>query len=370
MTSGGEGRYDPATEAMMPFPQSFVAAAFATLLCTATVPVVLWLSHRFQWYDVPNARKIHTGDIPRLGGVGIFVSFIAAFLLASLVFGFAGVPAVWPIHGEILFVLAGMVVIHVTGLVDDFYNLKAIIKFLLQIIAAALVTMGGFLIRSIPIPFFGSISLGILSYPVTVLWIVGITNALNLVDGIDGFAGGITAISALSMGFLSVDGSGTSSLGIPFILCGAVLGFLFYNYPPARIFMGDSGALFLGFTLAVIPLLQLPSQPSVTSLLIPVTILTIPILDTASAIIRRTRKGLPFYSADREHIHHKLQNLGLTDRKILLITYSYCAFLGVVCCLSRFLKADIAFLTLVSVWVLSILCFFALRNRSNAKSGS
>lgn len=353
---------------MMPFPQVLVAAFFAVILSAIFIPGILWMSHRFHWYDIPNARKVHKGDIPRLGGAGIFLSFLLTFVLASLVFGFMGIPSVWPIRSEILFILAGMLVIHGTGLVDDFYNLRAIVKILLQVVAAILVILGGCLIREIPLPFLGSIPLGILAYPVTVLWIVGITNALNLVDGIDGFAGGITAIGALFMGFLSANGSWAEMNGMPFILCGAVVGFLFFNFPPARLFMGDSGALFLGFTLAVLPLLRFPHQPSTTDLITPVTILTIPILDTAAAIIRRTRKGVPFYSPDREHIHHKLLDLGLPDRTVLLITYSYCVFLGVMCLLSRLLRPDIAFLMLLCVWLVSVLCYLALKSREPQKA--
>ncbi len=280
------------------------------------------LSHRFEWYDEKNARKIHTEDTPRLGGVGIFLSFMIAAAVVLVTRGeeFRAI--------RYLPLLGGVVIIHFLGLLDDFINLIAPRKFFLQVLAALVVSLGPFRIDTLAVPFSETgIPLGWLAYPVTVLWIVSISNAVNLIDGADGLAGGVSAIAALFVGVIASHSGNAALALLAFALVGAIVGFLVYNFPPARIFMGDSGSLLLGFLLATLPLVGFNEGSAFPAIPV-ITLLFIPILDTLMAIIRRLSRGLPVHQADREHIHHLLIDRGFGPRKLLLTIYSAAALLG------------------------------------------
>jgi UDP-GlcNAc:undecaprenyl-phosphate GlcNAc-1-phosphate transferase len=332
-----------------------IATAFALGLALLFIPTIRRMAHRFKWYDLPNKRKIHTGLIPRLGGPGMYLSFIAAALLTPpLASVISGVRAGYSLRFIPLFV--GITLIHAVGLIDDFHNLKALPKFFIQILAAVIVTTGGFLIRSITIPYVGSTSLGLLAYPVTVLWIVGISNAINMIDGMDGLAGGISGFAALSMGIISLIQGAVLTSVLCFALLGAIVGFLVFNYPPAKIFMGDSGSLFLGFCLASFPLAGGISKISAFgTLLVPVTLLTIPILDIITSILRRLRKKVPIIHPDKEHIHHKLLDIGLNQRQILGVLYGFSFYLSVVAITSVVLPKEVNVYLILIVWVGSLL---------------
>ncbi|MFP4329391.1 MAG: MraY family glycosyltransferase [Alkalispirochaetaceae bacterium] len=279
------------------------------------------LSHRFNWYDEQNARKIHTEDTPRLGGVGIFLSFLLVTSVVLLSRSPDGAVRYLPL-------LAGVCLIHFLGLLDDFVNLVAPRKFLLQVLAATVVSLGPFRIDALALPLGnGGVELGPLAYPVTVLWIVSIANAVNLIDGADGLAGGVSAIAALFIGTIAAHSGNETLALLSFALVGGVAGFLVYNFPPAKIFMGDSGSLLLGFLLATLPLVGF-NESSPFPVIPVVTLLFLPILDTLLAIIRRLSKGLPVHHADREHIHHRLIDRGFGPRKLLLSIYSAAAVLG------------------------------------------
>jgi len=344
------------------------AGVLAFLLSAAITPVVMLASHRRQWYDLPNERKIHTSPIPRLGGIALFAGLLVSALAVPLLLPLF-VPSAWAITFSLRYVpvFVAFCVVHVMGLVDDFHNLRALLKFLLQIVAATLVTVGGFTISRLRIPGLPIISLGIFSYPVTILWIVAISNAINLVDGVDGLAGGITGFSALSLGIISLLQAQPVPALFSFCLLGAVLGFLVFNLPPARIFMGDSGSLLLGFVLAVIPLMVTPGTTSVGELFAPATIMLVPILDTTSAIVRRIREKRAVYSPDKEHIHHKLLALGLTEGPLLAITYACCAYFGAAAILSMFLRRGPALALLAFVWVTAILGYGILSSISRKR---
>jgi UDP-GlcNAc:undecaprenyl-phosphate GlcNAc-1-phosphate transferase len=248
------------------------------------------------------------------------------------------------------------------GLVDDFHNLRARLKFIVQLAAATLVTVGGFTISTVRIPGLGTYSLGLFSYPITVLWIVAISNAINLVDGVDGLAGGISAFAALSLGLVSlVQGHPIPAL-FAFALLGAVIGFLAFNFPPARIFMGDSGSLLLGCVLASLPLLATPGETSISDLFAPATVLLIPILDTVSAVVRRVKGRRAILSPDKEHIHHKLLALGWKETSILAIVYGFCLCFGVAAFGSMFLARGAALALLGSVWVAALIAFAVLNS--------
>ncbi len=325
------------------------------------IPIIIKLSHRYKWYDLPDKRKIHTGLIPRLGGVGIFLSFASAVFIATIVFVlFKREPPYFNIY-KAIFIIVPLTMIHLIGLVDDFHNLKALTKFILQIVAASIVTIGGFYIKSVTIPYIGSFSLGFLSYPITVLWIVGLTNALNLVDGMDGLAGGISAFAALSLGIIMLIKGNITGMILSFAILGSVIGFLFYNFPPAKIFMGDSGSLFLGFSLSVIPLISLKGTSNGKGILLAATTLfLIPILDTAAAIFRRIKERRPIYSPDRKHLHHRLLDLGLKERKILAIIYSFSVYLSFVSITSTILPKETNVYFIIVIWIGTLLSYWFL----------
>lgn len=340
------------------------AGAFALLLNAVLTPVILRIAHRRGWFDQPNARKIHTDPIPRLGGFGIFISFTITSLAASILFPVL-LPEVWAgtFRPRTLSLFAAFIVIHGVGLVDDFWSLPALLKLCLQMVAAALVTMGGFMFP------LGSVSSPVwplfvaLSWIATMVWIVGISNAMNLVDGVDGLAGGIACFAALAMGIIAVLQGTVSTAIIAVTLVGSVIGFLIYNFPPARIFMGDSGSLLLGFTLAVLPLLAPSGTRTLGVYLAPLTVLTVPIVDTASAIIRRLRRHMPIHAPDREHIHHVLLALGMKERTILAVIYGYCAYLGAAAVVASLVRWEIALAITAFVWAGSLAAYAALHVR-------
>jgi UDP-GlcNAc:undecaprenyl-phosphate GlcNAc-1-phosphate transferase len=334
------------------------SGVLALIVSAAITPVVILVSHRRKWYDIPNERKIHNNPIPRLGGIGIFfgllVSALAVPILLPVLF-----PGSWPMSYTLHYVpiFVSFALIHCMGLVDDFHNLHALLKFLMQIVAASLVTVGGFTISVVSIPGLAPFSLGIFAYPITVLWIVSITNAINLMDGIDGLAGGIAALSALSLGIMSLLHGMANPAVLSFCLFGAVLGFLIFNFPPAKVFMGDSGSLLLGFVMAVIPLLGSSGAVSIGSMFAPATVLLIPIMDTVSAIVRRVRENRPIYSPDKQHIHHKLLALNVKETSILLIIYGACVVLGASAIGSLYLSKALGALLLALVWLVALLAF-------------
>ncbi|MBN1524818.1 MAG: undecaprenyl/decaprenyl-phosphate alpha-N-acetylglucosaminyl 1-phosphate transferase [Spirochaetales bacterium] len=316
----------------------FCVALSATILNLVLTPSIIRISHRFRWYDRLDHRKIHTVLIPRLGGVGIFTSFFVSIIVVPIIFNTVfGAQSYTFLNIRLVWMFSGFLMIYLLGLIDDFYSLKAALKFLIQILAAGVVTAGGFVVKSIWLPGLGTIEFGFFAYPLTIIWIVGITNAMNLVDGMDGLSAGIASFAALTMGVIALLGGGgqVATAIMAFALLGALAGFLRYNFPPAKIFMGDSGSLFLGFALAVFPLMGL-TQKGISaagtfgSLLIPITVLLVPIIDTLAAIFRRIRRKQSIAAPDKEHIHHKLLDLGLSEKKILAVVYSVCLYLSIV----------------------------------------
>jgi UDP-GlcNAc:undecaprenyl-phosphate GlcNAc-1-phosphate transferase len=291
----------------------------ALLLNFILMPIIIRIAHKRKLFDLPNGRKIHTGPIPRLGGIGIFLSFLVSALVIPglLVLILPGYS--YPYTLNHLPVLAGFCLICALGLFDDFRSLRARLKFFVQILAGILVTLGGYTISVINIPGIGMLELGIWRYPVTVFWIVGLSNALNFIDGIDGFAGVISSFAALSMGVVFLAQGQSVPALLAFALLGSALSFLVFNAPPARIFMGDCGAYLFGFTLSVLPLLGLNSTDFLANMSAAIILLTIPIIDTAYAIVRRLKKKQSPLTPDKEHIHHKLMDLGLREWEILKI---------------------------------------------------
>ncbi len=343
------------------------AAVAAIVLNLIFTPILLHLSHRFRWYDQVDHRKIHSGKIPRIGGAGIFLSFFAVALIVIAVKGVFGgrLPIMSVVHYAPFAV--AFLIINALGLVDDFSNLRPRIKILFQAAAAIIVTVAGHPFDGLYVPFAQvMLPFGVFSYVITFFWIIGLCNAVNLIDGLDGLAGGTSAIAALSMGVVfTIQHTYTPAL-LAFILGGAIVGFLFFNMPPARLFMGDSGALFIGFVLATLPVMEPAGGRAGTPFLLAVTILLIPILDTVAAILRRIRRRSPIHLPDREHIHHKLLDLGVSSSGILAIIYSITAVLGVSTVLWTMNAADVYFLWVLFAWVIAV-GFFLVLDRLNRR---
>jgi UDP-GlcNAc:undecaprenyl-phosphate GlcNAc-1-phosphate transferase len=302
----------------------FIGISF--LFAYSLTPVTERLARSFGALDLPGERKIHDRIVPRLGGVAIFTGFVGS---ATIYFLFVN-PASWRVllEGGVLGLAGAVLLIFALGVYDDFRGTNAWVKFTVQILAALLVVWNGYVISGITHPAGGRIDLGFLAVPVTVLWLVGVSNAFNLIDGVDGVAGGIGAIVA---GTMSMVGFATGNLDSAFLaagLCGALVGFLRYNFYPARIFMGDSGSLFVGFTLAALAIKASQVSATTVSFLTPLVAFGLPIMDTSFSFFRRMVAGKSPFQADDEHIHHKILRETLSHRHTAVILYIFCFLLN------------------------------------------
>lgn len=293
-----------------------LGAIIAYLLGVFIVPLVIYFSNKAGLIDKPNERKIHHGKISRLGGIAIWLSVMFTFLFLVLL-------SYYPKGQGLSGIIAGGSLMFLLGLIDDIFCLNAKFKLFIQIAIATMVILLGVRIDSLYIPFADPLELGILSYPVTLLWIVGISNAINFIDGIDGLAGSVVTIGCIATGIISMVIAPASFISalVAFILLGAMLAFLTFNYNPAKIFMGDSGALYAGFLLATLSITGIAKTPG-PLMYLPLLILAIPIIDVAYSSIRRIMKGQSPFVADDEHIHHKLLHKGLSQDAAVLILAS------------------------------------------------
>jgi len=306
-----------------------VVAAIVTLIVT---PLVRALSLKFGLVDMPGGRKVHTKPISRLGGIAIaagLFSAVAVQAYGELRLGWGG-SLVGGEDRQFAAVLVGLALIFIVGVVDDILTLSPGVKFAGQIVAAAVPVAAGLRIDFVGNPMGGGLlSLGLLSIPITIFYIVAFANILNLIDGLDGLAAGISAIAGASLLLLAAQGNHLEAASLAAALVGACLGFLRYNFNPASIFMGDSGAMFLGFALATTSLLGVMKSTAAIALAVPLLIVGVPIFDTASAIVRRLRHKRPIQEADKGHIHHRLLGRGFDQRQTVLILYVWSAALGI-----------------------------------------
>jgi len=305
---------------------AFLVALIAAILLT---PAAMRLARAAGVMDQPHARRVHTRPTPRWGGLAMYVSFALAVLLVMLFRLLKyNEPAINPRIAGIL-VCGGLIT--ALGALDDKYSLPAKLKLLGQIAIAILLTLPFFGVRilvAFDIPFISGQVYHIplwreaLSYLFTVVWVVAITNTINLIDGLDGLAAGVSGLAALTFVVIGVAMKGAFGEAIlAAAVVGACVGFLRYNFHPAKVFMGDAGSHFLGFTIAALSILQNWKVAAGITLAIPVFILAVPIFDTAFAIVRRLRRGQPIFSPDKGHLHHRLLNLGLNQRQVVLCIY-------------------------------------------------
>lgn len=326
--------------------RGIVAIICAALLAYATTPPVRVLAFKIGAVDVPlDGRRVHTKPIPRIGGLAIFLSFT----LTTLIFC---TPS-----PELYSIWIGGAALVILGILDDIYRLNAWLKLAVQLAVAGFAVWNGCVIDHINLG--GTyIMLGWASIPLSILWIAGLTNALNFIDGLDGLSCGVSAICSMSLLIVVILHGDIGGAIICSILCGSCFGFLPFNSNPARIFMGDTGALFLGYTLAVISVFGVFKLHAVLSFLVPFAIFALPIFDATFAILRRVLSGKSPFAPDRGHIHHRLIDMGFSQKESVRILYSICGLLGLVavfCSESMFDQMRVVKAIAIAVIALSLL---------------
>ena len=329
---------------------SFISILLSSLL----IPIIIKFCKHYSLYDTVNARKIHSGNIPRLGGIAIAISFVIS---VSFLFLF---DKTLSFRNALPLLISGML-IFVFGILDDIFELKAILKLFIQLIASAIVTLNGFYFHQI----FGLILPKYIGMAFTFFWIIGIINAYNLIDGLDGLCGTLSFTALITFGTILFNSYPDGS-AVCFILAASILGFLIFNWPTpnAKIFMGDNGSQFLGFMIATIPLYTSNENTEFNKFLIMLVIVSFPMIDTIAAIWRRIRDHRPIMSPDRLHLHHKLLNLGFSKKHAL---YTVLSLQSLLCCtviLSIFIEKYRATL-LLSVAYAFMICFFSFIHFTN-----
>lgn len=321
----------------------FVGLSF--VLSVILIPLIIKFCKKFSLYDYQSARKIHSGNIPRLGGIGIFAAF---FISAALYLYFSESVSL----RESLPLLLAALIIFVFGLLDDLKNLPAIVKLLVQLTATAIVTLNGYRFTHI-----GSWEIPtILSFMLTFGWVLGVINAYNLIDGMDALCGSLSFTGVTTLGVLYLLSSNYEGI-LCFILAAAILGFLVFNWPPAKIFMGDNGSQFLGFMIATIPLYTSGAVFEYNKFMIMIVLTAFPVFDTIAAIWRRVRDRRPIMSPDKAHLHHKLLNMGYTQKQALFLIDGIQVLLCCTVVLSYFLGTTKGAVLLIEAFVFMLILF-------------
>lgn len=319
----------------------------AMLLAFLVTPFVMKLAWKIGAVDVPgDARRVHKKPMPRLGGLAIYIAFIMAGLIT--------LPLKSP---SVKGILLGSTIIVIIGILDDIYDLPAKVKLVGQIAAAGILVLFGTKVNLITNPLGGMFVLGKLAIPATLFWVVGITNTLNFIDGLDGLAAGVAAIAAFTMMLVNLSLEQASGTLVMALLAGAAIGFLPYNFNPAKIFMGDTGAMFLGFVLAAQAIEGAVKSATAMALIIPILALGLPIFDTAYAILRRFVNGKPLMQADKGHVHHRLLDIGLSQKQAVVYMYLISISLGICSIVLARLgmkQGIIAFALVISMLLISV----------------
>ncbi|MEK7434075.1 MAG: MraY family glycosyltransferase [Cyanobacteriota bacterium] len=324
-----------------------VALLVAWLGTDLLIPHVVRFAHFIGQMDQPDHRKVHKTPIPRLGGIAIFLGFLLSLITIELLHrGFFTSTTKW--HGMI----AGSILMFGLGVVDDLKPLPAKVKFVAQIVIASIAYYLGVKMLVLSNPFGGMWILPTwASAFFTIFWLVGISNTINLIDGLDGLAAGVSIIAGITLSIIAIQTGQVFAAVIILTLVGGCIGFLRYNFNPAKIFMGDSGSLFLGFTLAAVSVSSVLKFATTVTLLIPLLILGVPIFDTTFAIIRRAINRKPIFQPDKGHLHHRLLGLGLSQRRTVITIYSCSSFLaGIALYLGGFKSA-------LSIIIVSVITF-------------
>ena len=331
-------------------PIYFWAFAVALLVSMIVMPAVILLAQRTGAMDAPNARKVHKKPIPRIGGLGIYAGFMAAIIFVAVKFGLDGEQ----FKETVGLIVSGSLIVAL-GLLDDYKNLPAKVKLAGQILAAAvLVLIFDVRIDFITDPhgeyiYFDNFPIPYLAVPVTMFWLVGLTNTVNLIDGLDGLAAGVASIASFTIMLIALEQNFVLVAVLTAALAGAAVGFLKYNFNPAEIFMGDTGSMFLGFMLAGISVTGAVKSVAAIALVVPIFALGLPILDTTFAIVRRIRGGVPIFKPDKGHLHHRLLSVGFTQRQAVLLMYVISALFGLSAIALTAVSSQIAVIILLVV---------------------
>ncbi|MFT8872895.1 MAG: MraY family glycosyltransferase [Sporolactobacillus sp.] len=308
------------------------------LFAAVLTPFVKKLALKIGATDAPNARKVHKKIMPRLGGLAIYLAFMIGMLILR------------PASSYTLPLLTGSTIVVLTGALDDLFSLSAKIKIVAHFLAALVMVGGGISITFINLPFNGVLYLNWLSVPLTLLWIMGVTNAINLIDGLDGLAAGVSSIVLLTIAGLSLTEGNMFVFAVSAILLGSTLGFLPYNFHPAKIFMGDTGSYFLGYIISVLSLLGFKNV-TLFSIVLPMVILAVPISDTLFAIVRRWVNKQPLMAPDRSHLHHCLLRYGFTQAQTVVLMYGMSALFALAAILLSSSTLFVSLLIIVGVLV-------------------
>lgn len=319
----------------------FLAAFVITFL---QMPFTIKFAKKKGFLDVPkDNRRVHKKPIPVGGGIAMVIS-VSILMLFFL-----------PINKGLIMTLIASLIIAISGLYDDKKGLSPKLKFIFQILAAVILIIGGMKIEFVTNPFDSNdalLILNMLSIPVTIFWVCGITNTINLIDGLDGLASGVSMICAISMFFITYNMGRYDVSLVCALVAGACLGFLPFNFNPAKIFMGDTGALYLGFMLSYISISGFLKQAAILMIFVPVLILGVPVFDTAFAMVRRKLSGKSMVEADKGHLHHRLLKMGLNQRQTVVILYSISAIFGLLANLISKFHSSIALVISIGVIVL------------------
>ena len=334
-------------------------AAFS--VSVTTMPISKKISIKLGAIDKPKKRGLGTKPIPRLGGISIVFGFMTALLIL--------VPFVEDLR-TIQFVgfVVGALIIVVLGIFDDIKDLNAKIKLLVQIIAALVLALTGTTIEMIMWPFliYGEL-FSALSVPITVIWVIGVTNAVNLIDGMDGLAAGVTSISSFFLMVLCILTGSPLAVVFAAALAGSSMGFLPRNFNPAEIYMGDTGATFLGYVLAASSIMGLFKTYTLLAVLVAVLALALPIFDTAFAFFRRIRNHVPIMTADRSHIHHKLIDMGLNQKQAVMVLYTLSIITGILALIITVGDVAVFAIAVMSLFVMSVIVLLYRRRISREK---
>ncbi len=329
-----------------------IAFFFAFVIAFSVTPLARRLALKVGALDVPKSeRKIHKNPMPYFGGIAIYIAIMACMFVFL------------PHDKTNISIMIGATVLVLAGIVDDMYEMPAKIKLAFQIIAAIIAVYGGIRIYFITNPFHsaGYSVLYTLSVPITIIWIVGITNTINLIDGLDGLAAGVSGIAAISL-LLTAITKGYDFIIIQCaIVAGAALGFLPHNFNPAKIFMGDTGSMLLGYMLSIVAIQGAVKSVAAITLIVPIFAIGLPILDTFFAILRRMINKKSIMEADKEHLHHQLMKKGLNQKQTVLVLYGISIFLGLTAVFISNCDTQIG----VLIGVIVALLIFVLANRLN-----
>ena len=295
----------------------YLGSAFLSL---AVTPAVIWLALRIKAVDRPGVRTVHTRPIPRIGGVAIFLSVTSLIVIALFLNNAIG-EAFRGIRLQVVTLFCSASVVFIIGLLDDLRGLPARFKFLTELLAAGSLCLVGVRISSIAVTDTWMLHFGLLGWPLTVLWIVGITNAVNMIDGLDGLAAGISAVACGVIAVFAIHGGNLIMAVLMLALLGSLTGFLFFNFSPAKIFMGDCGSLFVGFVIASASVMCATKSAALVGLALPALALGIPIFDTLFSMLRRFLERRSIFAPDQGHFHHRLIELGIKQRHAVLIIY-------------------------------------------------